>query len=304
MDSPSSRCRSCASGPSARRSARSPCCSAERFVQAARHGEARARSAAVGSTSGSWRLGLRRHRAMVVHCHEHQALAAAWVIARLTRARLIYDAHEMTELNRKGFGGTSRRGFGVDRAPLPRPGRCRQRSTVGERLRKALERRGAHHVVVVGNWKDERDYVAQPVEDRVLRASLTIPEGALVVAYIGELDARRDVRVLLDAVATRPEVHLVIAGRGALEREVKAIAGEHPNIHWLGWLSLRDVPRYTRIADVIYCSVNGDLLQAEYFAPNKFFEVGACCQQSDHRAGRHGRDERHPRVDRRWSSPR
>lgn len=209
-------------------------------------------------------------RPQIIHCQEHQPLPSAWLLARLLRVRLVYDSHENTSLNRAGVGFKGAITIRFERLILPRVDAV---ITVGERLARSLRERGARRVVVVGNWKRHVDFVIDGEVLARLRSELGLPEDALVVAYIGALDPTRDVEPLLAAVGRMPEVHLVIAGRGALEPAVAAAADASPNIHWLGWLPLEKVPTYTQLSDVIYCCMNPSLRQLEFQMPNKVFDA-------------------------------
>jgi glycosyltransferase involved in cell wall biosynthesis len=211
-----------------------------------------------------------RNDANVIHCHEHQPLPAAWLLSRLRRAKLVYDAHENTSLNRAAYGLQGQLSIRLEKLLLPRMDAV---ITVGERLADFLRRRGARRVEVVGNWKKASDYRADKRTVAALRKELAIPREALVVGYLGQLDPIRDLEPLLDAVAKTAGVHLVIGGRGALTETVVNAAQHHPNIHWLGWVPLEKVPAYTQLADVIYTSLNASGPQADFVAPNKLFDA-------------------------------
>ncbi len=209
-------------------------------------------------------------RADIIHCQEHQPLFIAWILARLFRAKLIYDAHENTSLNRAGVGLKGKLAIRAEHFFLPRVDVV---ITVGERLARFLRDRGARQVVIVGNWKRISDYAVDSNIIAEMRDKLGIPEGTLVVSYIGALDPTRDILPLVEAVSKMPDVHLIIAGRGSLADQIAEVASRNPNIHWLGWLSLDQVPLYTQLSGVIFCCINPGLQQSEFVAPNKLFDA-------------------------------
>ncbi len=218
-----------------------------------------------------WALRLAlKDRPDAIHCQEHQPLPSAWLLARLLGIKLVYDAHENTQLNRAGIGFKGALTIRIEHFFLSRVDAV---ITVGERLAQSLRARGARRVVVIGNWKNPVDYDVDLNEVKRLRAQLGVEHAELVVSYFGWLDPTRDIEPLLDAVAATPDVHLLIAGRGDLEARVLAASKASPNIHWLVWLPLEKVPTYTQASDVIYCCMNPSLRQLEFQMPNKLFDA-------------------------------
>ena len=78
---------------------------------------------------------------------------------------------------------------------------------------------------------------------------------------------------MLEALAERPDIHLVIGGGGVLSRQIEQESREHPNIHFLGFVNHKLIPRYTIASDVVYYGFNVDHPNARYSAPNKLFEA-------------------------------
>lgn len=214
----------------------------------------------------------------VVHCHDVPPLLAAWLLARWHRAAFIYDARESVPDLYTGLKG--RATTWLESALLPRADTV---ITVGERLKQALLRRGAKQVIVIGNWKRLEDYAPDADQLQAARARLGLSDRQLTVVYLGTLDPTREIRPLLQAVAATPEVHLLIAGRGMLEAEVKDAAAHCPRIHWLQWVSHADMPLYTLLGDALYYCLRPpqdyqDGLSGGnnyYSAPNKLFEAFA-----------------------------
>ena len=84
-------------------------------------------------------------------------------------------------------------------------------------------------------------------------ADTGVPEGGLAVGFVGSFTARKGVRELsrawhrvADAI---PNAHLVIAGKGGLEEEMRTLLGTAPRVHWLGYRT--DVPEILRALDVL-----------------------------------------------------
>ncbi|MBI5666863.1 MAG: glycosyltransferase [Chloroflexi bacterium] len=216
------------------------------------------------------RLGLGME-ADVVHAHDLSPLPAAWLIAHLRRMRLVYDAHESAPdfyLGRKG-----KMAGWLEKALIGKP---QVVITVGERLARALQDRGAKRVVVIGNWKPLKNYQLEDWQIEQERQRFGLTNYQLVIAYFGLLHPERDIEPLLQSVTACPEVTLLISGEGVLKERVMEAATTTSNIRWLGWLKIDEIGFYTALADVVYYSINPDQSpQANYSTPNKLFEAFA-----------------------------
>lgn len=206
----------------------------------------------------------------VVHCHDLSPLPGSWLLARLKRARLIYDAHENAPTI---YGG--RKGAFIARLERWLLPRANVVISAGMRLQQALEQRGARKVVHIGNWKRLDDYAVTREDIEAIRDELQIDDDDLVIVYIGTIDPSREIYPLLDAIKESPDVHLVIGGAGQLVDDVIEAAKHYPNIHWLRWVDVNRVPLYTTLADSLYCCLDvSTYTEKNYFAPaaNKLFE--------------------------------
>jgi glycosyltransferase involved in cell wall biosynthesis len=219
------------------------------------------------------RLGLFGPRLDVIHCHDLSPLAACWVLARLKRARLIYDIHENVPTmyaGRKGAVMTRLERFLVKRVDYV--------VAAGERLAEAMPERGAKQVMHIGNWKRLSEYALDDAALDQLRQRWNLPPDALIVSHIGTLDSNRELPPLLEAVSQRPDVHLLIGGHGGDAEKAIQAAENFPNIHWLGWVPLVEIPAYTLISDVIYYCRSPQHYGGSYElapAPNKLYEAFA-----------------------------
>jgi glycosyltransferase involved in cell wall biosynthesis len=223
------------------------------------------------------RVALRLH-ADFIHCHDVLPLPAAWVLARWHRAPLIYDAREsVPDLypGRKGRVMAWIEQFVLVRADAV--------ITVGERLAGSLKRRGAKQVIIIGNWKRLEDYDIPLERLESERQHLQLQPNDCVISYFGALDPTREVMPLIDAVAQLPHVILLIGGRGMIEAEVKVAAARTPNIRWLGWVPMDEIPLYTHLSTAVYYCLNFDQSSQTqlsvgnnyYSTPNKLFEAFA-----------------------------
>ena len=111
----------------------------------------------------------------MVHCHDLDTLPLGFILGKLKRKPIVYDAHEsFPDMLEGSVPGTIQRGlvrlenFFIRRIDLL--------ITVGEKLRQHFAERGARHSVVVGNWKRLGDF------SRTERAE---PGGAAAARYSG-----------------------------------------------------------------------------------------------------------------------
>ncbi len=114
----------------------------------------------------------------------------------------------------------------------------------------------APHAVDNAYWlKNEASRQKQAVE---WRNDLGIPQSSPIVGFAGKLEPLKQVGKLMDAVLLTPEAHLVIAGTGALEQDLKA---RHPNsnrIHFLGFVNQSKMPVFYRMLDVLALVSNSE----------------------------------------------
>jgi glycosyltransferase involved in cell wall biosynthesis len=217
-----------------------------------------------------WR-GLRT-RFDVVHCHDLDTLPIGVLLGLVKRRPVVYDAHEsFADMLADSVPRFAQRALASLEGLLMR--RCALVITVGEKLRRYLELRGARHSVVVGNWKRLGDFVRTPSQNHELRSRFGIPEAALLVVCVTQLRPDRKLEELLDAAAVSPDVFVLIAGTGALAARVTEAAAVNPRIVYTGFASGRTIADYTCAADVIYYGFDPDNPNARFSAPNKLFEA-------------------------------
>lgn len=93
----------------------------------------------------------------------------------------------------------------------------------------------------------------QKINSNISRAQIGIPENVPLLLSVGELSKRKNHEVLIKAIADIPNVHLMIAGTGALEEHLKLIVkceGVVERVHFLGFR--KDIRDIYPLAD-IYC---------------------------------------------------
>jgi glycosyltransferase involved in cell wall biosynthesis len=208
----------------------------------------------------------------VVHCHDLDTLPLGFVLGKVKRKPVVYDAHEsFPDMLADNVHAVVRGALVRLENFLIR--RISVLITVGEKLRRYFDGRGARHSVVVGNWKRLDEYSLNAEEIRGARLGLGIPEGALVVACITQLLKDRKIEELLEAADGLPEVHVVVGGKGILEPLVKEWATKNPRVRFVGFVRGKEIAAYTCAADIVYYGFDPTNPNARFSAPNKLFEA-------------------------------
>jgi glycosyltransferase involved in cell wall biosynthesis len=208
----------------------------------------------------------------VVHCHDLDTLPLGFVLGKLKRKPVVYDAHEsfpdMLEGSVHPFvrGGLVKlENFLIRRIDLL--------ITVGEKLRRHFVERGACRSVVVGNWKHLKDFSRSKEQNLEFRRRLGIPDSSLMVVCITQLLKDRKIEELLRAMDECPDTHLIIGGKGVLQEFVQQWARKNPRILYVGFVSGKQIADYTCAADVVYYGFDPENPNARFSAPNKLFEA-------------------------------
>lgn len=208
----------------------------------------------------------------VVHCHDLDTLPLGFVLGKLKRKPIVYDAHEsfLEMFEGRVYPKVLRILAGLENFLLRRIDLL---ITVGEKLRRFFVERGARHSVVVGNWKDLKEYERTPEQNQQLRVSLGIPPEAIVVTCITQLLKNRMIEELVEAAQPFPDVYVILAGKGELEPMVRKWASENPRLIHLGFIHASTVASYTCASDAIYCGFDPAMSNFRFAAPNKLFEA-------------------------------
>ncbi|MCI0521004.1 MAG: glycosyltransferase family 4 protein [Chloroflexi bacterium] len=214
----------------------------------------------------------RQHPPDVIHAHDAKALPPAWLGARRSRARLVYDARELE----------TGRNFGNSRVaplyrwlwPLPERAFIRRAAaviTVSEGIAGELSRLyGIPRPHVLVNCPPAQP----PRPSNRLHTELGIPAEMKIALTQGALVAGRGIEPFLQAVQLLPGVAAVVLGEGPLLPELRRQV-EH------GALERTYLPGRVPQADLLAYTVSADLgavliqntCRSHYFSlPNKLFE--------------------------------
>lgn len=214
----------------------------------------------------------REFPADVYQANDANTLPAAWLAARRTGAKLVYDAHELETGRNFGdntFSDVYRRAWAWPEKTFIR--KADAVMTVNEAIASELETLYTiPHPAVVMNCPS---FQAPAVSNR-LRDELGIPPEAKVVLYQGRIAAGRGVDVLFDAVQSLPGMVAVALGDGPLLEKYRqrAKSGQWQGVYLPGKVPLADLPAYTASADLGLVLIQPACRSYELSLPNKLFE--------------------------------
>jgi glycosyltransferase involved in cell wall biosynthesis len=208
----------------------------------------------------------------VVHCHDLDTLPLGFVLGKLKRKPIVYDAHEsFPDMLEGSVHPAVQRGLLWLENFLIR--RLNLLITVGEKLRRHFADRGARRSVVVGNWKRLEEFSRSDEQNREVRRRLGVRDDLLLVVCITQLLRDRKIEELLQAASECPDVSVVLGGKGVMEQQVRDAAAANPRIQYLGFLSGKQIADYTCAGDIVYYGFDPQNPNARYSAPNKLFEA-------------------------------
>jgi len=209
-----------------------------------------------------------REPLQIIHCHDLEPLWIAVDLKMKTRAKLVYDAHEL-ETDRNGSRGI--------------------RKALSQFQEKYLMPYVDHLITVspsIRDWYAQR-YPDKPIslvrniphvvdsgsKSVAARKSLKLPDKALLFLYLGGLNQGRGIETMLQ-VFEDPGVrhHILFMGSGPLVSKIKSLSEKCNRIHYLAPVPQNEVISYARGADVGLCLTEDTCLNHRYCLPNKLFE--------------------------------
>lgn len=210
----------------------------------------------------------------VVHAHDAAMLAPGALIARWTKALLVYDSHELATGVPYRSGAWARLVRALETVLVPR---CAAVITVSdgiaERLRDLYGLPATPVVLRNVCALEEADAAA----GTTLRAQLGLPADRALVLHQGSVAVGRGADVLIRAMAGLPDADLVLLGaagdpNAARLEELAASVGVAGRLHVLPPVALSELLACTREADVGVTLLQDNCENHRLALPNKLFE--------------------------------
>lgn len=222
---------------------------------------------------GEWSLrvvaALRREKIDMVNCHSLSVLPLCVALARMHRAILVYEPHELETETATFEGSRKKLAKAVERRLI---GRARRVIVVSDSIaRRYREEYGLAELPDVILNAPPRGRGAAPGSS-VFRDLYAIPPDHLIFMYQGVLDAARGCGMLLEAFrAVPPDRHVVFLGFGPMQEEIAQAAQGSSNIHFHPAVPPDKVLDFTRGADVGFALLDDSCLNHRCALPNKLF---------------------------------
>lgn len=208
------------------------------------------------------------HRPDVVHAHDVNVLPTAWLAAKLSGARLVYDAHEIST-SREGYSSFRKLVGCVERFLMPKAQGTI--TTTEARARFFARAYGGPRPVVLQNRPRHQPVIAT----NRIREELGLSRPWPIILYQGGIQQGRGLERLLRVVPDVPDAYFVYIGGGRLEgrlRQVCAELGLEERVRFIPTVSLADLPSYTASADIGVQPIENTCLNHFTTDSNKLFE--------------------------------
>ena len=196
---------------------------------------------------------MRQSRPQIVHTHSSKGGALGrWASLRTGIGRRVHTPHTFAFLFDAMFSAGKRRLYRAIEVQLGK--RTDRLVAVSRGEAETIARSGvvdSDRVRVVENGIDPEPWrTARPLE----RGELGVPQDAALVLVVGLLNSAKGQDLALRALAAcgRADAHLVLAGHGEMDAQLRALATQlqiADRVHFLGWRD--DVPRLMATCDVL-----------------------------------------------------
>lgn len=209
-----------------------------------------------------------RYGASVVHSHDVNTLPTAWLASRISRARLVYDAHEIST-SREGYDSFRRLVGMVEKRLMPAAD-----GTITTTDARAKYFARAYHVTrptVLQN----RPRLTRCAPTNRIREELGLTEQWPIVIYQGGLQQGRGLEKLIRTTAKVPDAYFVLIGGGRLAHNLNQLIEElelQDRVRIIPTVPLSELPSYTASADIGVQPIDNTCLNHYTTDSNKLFE--------------------------------
>jgi glycosyltransferase involved in cell wall biosynthesis len=226
------------------------------------------RAIARGWTHFALLLKILGYRAPVVHAHDVNTLPTAWLAAKLSRSKLIYDAHEIST-SREGYKSLRKVVGFVEKRLMPSANGTI--TTTDARAKYFARAYGVERPLVLQN----RPRLVESPRSNKIRDELGLLEPWPIVLYQGGLQQGRGLEKLIRCAQHVPNCYFVLIGGGRLTQPlielVQQLSIQH-KVHFIPTVALAELPGYTASADIGVQPIENTCLNHYTTDSNKLFE--------------------------------
>lgn len=213
-------------------------------------------------------ISLRRSWPGAIHAHDVNMLPTAWLATKITSARLIYDAHEISS-SREGYTRLSKFVGLVESWLMPKASGTI--TTTDARAKFFARVYGVERPLVLQN---RPRYQAAQASTRI-RDELQLEQPWPIVVYQGGVQQGRGLERLVRVAALVPNAYFVFIGGGRLDASLRSIAAElglEGRVRFIPTVALAELPSYTASADIGVQPIENTCLNHYTTDSNKLFE--------------------------------
>ena len=207
-------------------------------------------------------------RPHLVHAHDVNMLPLAWLVSRITRVPLVYDAHEIST-GREGYRPYRGMIAWLEKRIMPRA--AGTITTTDARAKFFARAYGIERPLVLQN----RPRQLQPIRSNRLREQLQLHQTWPVVIYQGGLQPGRGLARLVEVAASVPDAYFVFVGGGRLTAELKSLTQRlqlTERVRFIHTVPLAELPSFTASADIGVQPIENTCLNHYTTDSNKLFE--------------------------------
>lgn len=204
----------------------------------------------------------------VIHAHDVNTLPTAWLASRISGAKLVYDAHEIST-SREGYSGLRKLVGVVEKSLMPSA--VATITTTDARAKFFRRAYGVPRPLVLQN----RPRLQSLKQSTRIRDELALEQQWPIIVYQGGVQSGRGLERLVRAAAQVPNAYFVFIGGGRLDSSLRAIATElglEQRVLFIPTVALADLPSYTASADIGVQPIENTCLNHFTTDSNKLFE--------------------------------
>lgn len=213
-------------------------------------------------------FGLVKLRPDVLHAHDVNVLPTVWLASKLTRAKLVYDAHEISS-GREGYRKIGRLVAWIEKKIMPQA--AGTITTTDARAKFFARAYGIPRPLVLQN----RPRLVRVEGDGRIRRELGLSLPYPIVIYQGGLQPGRGLDRLIRAAVSVNNAYFVFVGGGSMEGELKELSsalGLCERVFFIPTVPLAELPYYTASADIGVQPIENTCLNHFTTDSNKLFE--------------------------------
>jgi glycosyltransferase involved in cell wall biosynthesis len=210
-------------------------------------------------------------KANIIHCHDTPVLPLGVILGKFSRAKIIYDAHEL-ESNRNGLNYISQKltffveiylwRF-IDKLIVVSP-------SIGKWYEDNMGKKDTE--VIMNSPMLEEKITSE--EKNYFRNKFSIPVDSKIFLYIGILGKGRGIELVLNTFKNNLDLssHLIFLGYGEFKDRLLVDSKNYKNIHVHDAVPHKEVVSIAKSADIGLCLIENISLSDYYCLPNKLFE--------------------------------